>query len=192
MIQQPQYHAEEKYVQLLERARLGEAKAQQQLYNRYLKAMRRIAERITGDTMEAEDVLQEAFLRAFSKLGAFKGDATFGAWLKRIVINTAINHVKRKRMEWLPLDPERIDANQEVLNTSPSSLAMREIYEAIDRLPEGYQAVFKLYLFEGYDHQEIGFILNISEATSKSQFSRAKKKLREILSPRMASYAAVA
>lgn len=192
MIQQPHYHTEEKYAYLLERARRGEARAQHQLYKRYLKAMRRIAERITGDGMEAEDVLQEAFLRAFNKLEAFKGDATFGAWLKRIVINTAINHVKRKRMEWLPLDPERMEVKEEHASSYHAGLSMADIQEAVDQLPDGYQTVFKLYLIEGYDHQEIGTILNISEATSKSQFSRAKKKLREMLAPQLPHYAAVA
>ncbi|MEO0582105.1 MAG: RNA polymerase sigma factor [Bacteroidota bacterium] len=166
--------------QLLIQCQAGDPRAQQVLYSQYLRAMHRVAVRITGDEMEAEDVLQEAFLRAFRNLKNFKGESTFGAWLKRIVINTSINHLKRRRAEWVPLDAERLEVPDEQPAPAPS-VNVQRIQDAISQLPEGYKTVFKLYHFEGYDHQEIGSILNISEATSKSQFSRAKKKLREIL-----------
>ena len=140
-----------------------------------------VSVRITNNYVEAEDILQEAFVRAFKKLHTFKGDSTFGAWLKRIVVNTAINHLRKKRAELVPLDDQRHDIGEEEQRGYESKWDMQEIRQAISSLPEGYRVVFSLYLIEGYDHAEIGTILEISEATSKSQYSRAKKKLREIL-----------
>lgn len=167
---------------LIARCLAGDRHAQETLYRRYTRAMYRVALRITGDSMEAEDVLQEAFVRAFRSLHSFKGDATFGAWLKRIVINTSINHLKRRRNEWVGLDPHQVEvAAEEPSTTAALPWTMEQIQEAIRELPEGYQQVFCLYLLEGYDHKEIGDILNISEATSKSQYSRARRKLRELL-----------
>lgn len=173
----------EKNAHLIELCKMGDPRAQQQVYQKYLRAMSRVALRITGDEMEAEDVIQEAFVRAFRNLTNFKGEATFGAWLKRIVVNTSINHVKRRKAEFVPLEPERLEIPEEHTQAPKyvSTFSMDMIKDAVEQLPDGYRTVFSLYLFEGYDHQEIGNILNISEATSKSQFSRAKKKLRELL-----------
>ncbi|MEL6676140.1 MAG: RNA polymerase sigma factor [Bacteroidota bacterium] len=165
---------------LVNRCKRGDSNAQKELYERYVQAMYNVALRITQDVMEAEDVLQEAFLRAFRHLQNFKGDATFGAWLKRIVINTAINHIKQRkteRLHWDQADGAYWDEPQKEESNTP----MAEIQQAINDLPEGYRTVFTLYQIEGYDHKEISNILQISEATSKSQFSRAKKKLREKL-----------
>lgn len=147
------------------------------------------AMRITRDYMEAEDVLQEAFVRAFKKIDSFKGDATFGAWLKRIVVNTSINHIKKRKLDLVDME----DRHQELAEAPEADgfeldaggLDMDQIRRAIESLPEGYRMVFSLYLLEGYDHQEIGTILGISEATSKSQYSRAKKKLRQLLSQQL-------
>lgn len=137
--------------------------------------------RICNNYVEAEDVLQEAFVRAFKKLETFKGESTFGAWLKRIVINTAINHLRKKRAEFVSLEEERFDICEDEVEKDPCEWSMKEIRHAIEQLPEGYRIVFTLYLLEGYDHAEVGSILGISEATSKSQYSRAKKKLRILL-----------
>jgi RNA polymerase sigma-70 factor (ECF subfamily) len=175
------YQPTERQRQLIERCKQGDAIAQATLYRNYLKAMQRIAFRITGDWMEAEDVIQEAFMRAFSHLHSFKAEATFGAWLKRIVINTAINHLKRRKAEWVPFDPDKFDVAEDEPRSFSSPWNLTQIQEAIQELPNGYRQVFELYQVEGYDHKEIGDILNISEATSKSQFSRAKRKLRQML-----------
>ncbi|MEO0472933.1 MAG: RNA polymerase sigma factor [Bacteroidota bacterium] len=167
---------------LVNRCKEGDRKAQYELYKRYSKAMLNVAARITNDLMEAEDVLQEAFIRAFRNLESFKGESTFGAWLKRIVINTAINHIKKKRAETVDIDEERLEVPDEAYQPEPvSGWELDRVRKAIARLPEGYRVVLSLYLIEGYDHKEIGTILEISEATSKSQFSRAKKKLRQML-----------
>ncbi|MEZ4773431.1 MAG: sigma-70 family RNA polymerase sigma factor [Bacteroidia bacterium] len=168
---------------LVERCKRGDQMAQFELYKKYTKAMYNVAVRITRDAMEAEDVLQEAFVRAFRSLHSFKGDSTFGAWLKRIVINTSINHLKKRKGDFVDIDEVRIDVSEEKPEKGAFSAQwdMNQVREAIMNLPEGYRLVFSLYLIEGYDHKEIGDILGISEATSKSQFSRAKKKLREML-----------
>lgn len=138
--------------------------------------------RITGDEMDAEDVLQESFVSAFKNLQSFKGTASFGSWLKRIVINNAINMVKKRRLDFESVEGKEdegafAEPNQEADITYDVAL----VKEGISRLPEGYRLVLSLYLIEGYDHKEIGQILGITESTSKSQFNRSKKKLREIL-----------
>jgi len=175
------YQPTERQRRLIERCKAGDVSAQAKLYANYSKAMLRTAHRITGDWMDAEDVIQEAFMRAFKNLHSFKAEATFGAWLKRIVINTAINHLKRRKAEWVPLDPEKMEMAEETYERPTMPWNMDQIQNAIGQLPDGYRRVFQLYQMEGYDHKEIGRILNISEATSKSQFSRAKRKLRQML-----------
>ena len=170
---------------LIARCKKGDRKAQYEVYRLYSKAMFNVAMRITQDYMEAEDVLQEAFVRAFKNLESFKGDSTFGAWFKRIVVNTSINHIKKRKMEFVEMEDRFVEAEESDKHIDFESYGsewnMEVIRKAIDKLPDGYRVVFSLYLLEGYDHQEIGNILGISEATSKSQYSRAKKKLREFL-----------
>ncbi|WP_236017331.1 sigma-70 family RNA polymerase sigma factor [Roseivirga sp. E12] len=138
--------------------------------------------RITGSEMDAEDVLQESFLSAFRNLKNYKGTASFGSWLKRIVVNNAINLVKKRR-----LDLESVDDigqfDDRVVETESRDISydVTVVNEGISRLPDGYRVVLTLYLLEGYDHKEIAEVLGITESTSKSQFNRSKKKLREIL-----------
>lgn len=138
--------------------------------------------RIVNNTEEAEDVLQEAFISAFRNLHHYRGDSTFGAWMKRIVINKAINYLHKRKAERMP-DDEQWDIREEevenILEGFPFSV--EQVRGAIDRLPDGYRSVLSLYLLEGYDHAEIGEIMGITESTSKSQFNRAKKKLKDLL-----------
>lgn len=138
--------------------------------------------RILNDTGDAEDVLQEAFISAFKNLNSFKGDASFGAWLKRIVINKSLNLIKKRQIDLVSVDtlPE-VPIDSEYSEFSETSLSVEKIKEAVKQLPDGYRVVFTMYLFEGYDHAEIAEFLGISESTSKSQFNRSKKKLKEIL-----------
>lgn len=132
--------------------------------------------------MDAEDVLQESFVSAFKNLHSFKGTASFGSWLKRIVINNAINLVKKRRFDLESVDgKEDEDAFADTVPETDITYDIAMVKEGINRLPEGYRLVLSLYLIEGYDHKEIGQILGITESTSKSQFNRSKKKLREIL-----------
>jgi len=144
--------------------------------------MYNVGYRIVNNAEEAEDVLQDAFISAFNNLENYRGDSTFGAWLKRIVINKAINYLNKKKPERMPED-DRWDVVEEepvdVLDGFP--FTVEKVRAAMERLPDGYRSVLSLYLLEGYDHGEIAEILGITESTSKSQFNRAKKKLKELL-----------
>ncbi len=166
----------------IERSKKGDIKAQFKLYSLYSKAMYNIALRMLNDMMEAEDLLQEAFSEAFDKLHYFRYESSFGAWLKRIVINRSINHLKKKRVELILseeiLKYERIEDDN---NKEEPEYDMNTILKAISMLSDGYRVVFSLYMLEGYDHQEISEILGITESTSKSQYLRAKRKLQDIL-----------
>ncbi len=166
---------------LIDRSRDGDQGAQSSLYELYSKAMYNTSLRITNNADDAQDVLQESFISAFRNLNSFKGESTFGAWLKRIVINKAINQVKKRKIEFSEFDVERHDTSDESWDDKEIKFGVDQIRDAILQLPEGYRMVFSLYLLEGYDHKEISEILDITESTSKSQFNRAKKKIRKIL-----------
>ena len=158
----------------------GDRSAQQQLYNLYAKAMYNICYRMTNDGDEAADVLQESFISAFNNLSSYRGTASFGAWLKRIVVNKSINHLRSRKMNIVPIDDMDIASESEVRDED-LYMDIGRIRTAIDQLPDGYRVVFSLYLLEGYDHKEISEILGITESTSKSQYNRAKAKLKQIL-----------
>ncbi len=150
--------------------------AQRSLYDRYKKGMYTVAYRITNDFDQANDVLQEAFVKVFRNLGSFRQESTLGAWIKTIVVRTALSHIRRqKRIE--PLEEhhvkDRIDWGH--------SLDSEYLEKAIQALPDGYRAVFVLIEVEGYAHKEVAEMLGISVGTSKSQLFYAKKKLREHL-----------
>lgn len=168
--------------ELVEECLKGSSKAAYQLYKLYSKAMLNTAYRIVGDEDDAKDVVQEAFIKAFEKLAEFQGTATFGSWLKRIVVNQGLNHLRKKA----PLNP--LEEIHQELADDDESQNWEELIGQVDRLksaikllPEGYKVIFSLYMIEGYEHQEIAEILGISLSTSKSQLLRAKQKLKEIL-----------
>ena len=167
---------------MVESCMKGDVRAQYQLYTLYSKAMYNICYRMTNQKEEAEDMLQESFSYAFSKLGSFRFESSFGAWLKRIVVNTCINHLKKKRVDLVytehQSDPPQAD---ESVDYGEIRFQVKRVMKALEKLPEGYRIVFSLYLLEGYDHKEIAEILGVTESTSKSQFLRAKQKIKEIL-----------
>jgi RNA polymerase sigma factor (sigma-70 family) len=140
-----------------------------------------VSMRITNDYAEAEDVLQESFLSAFQNIHSFRGDSTFGSWLKTIVVHNALGVVRKRKAGVISIE------EQDFLDDTPDSgeegpdWQVSQVRKAIQQLPDGYRIVLSLYLLEGYDHKEIAQILEISEATSKSQYSRARKKLLEII-----------
>jgi RNA polymerase sigma factor (sigma-70 family) len=168
--------------ELIQRCRQGDREAYYKVYKLYSRSMFNVGFRIVNNTEEAEDVLQESFVSAFRNLDSYRGDSTFGAWLKRIVVNRAINYVKKKKLERLPED-ERWDVKEEeaVDEFEGFPFSVEQVRSAIESLPDGYRMVLSLYLLEGYDHGEIAEIMGITESTSKSQFNRSKKKLKEIL-----------
>jgi RNA polymerase sigma-70 factor, ECF subfamily len=169
---------------LIEKCRNRDPKAQFEIYKLYYKAMYNTCYRIVNNPDDAEDIMQEAFLAAFEKIDTYNGEVSFGAWLKRIVINRSLDELKKKRAELVPLDPTTTrDDFIEEINFSEDNIEheIERIKEAIKELAEGYKIVLTLYLLEGYDHDEISEILNISSSNSRSQYSRAKKRLKEIL-----------
>jgi len=162
----------------------GDRSAQYALYKQYSKAMYNICYRITNDPDDADDVLQEAYISAFKNLRSFKGESSFGAWLKKIVVNSSINHVKKNKILYTQLDGHDVEHESDI-NDYDIILEIDRIKESLQQLPDGFRTVLSLYLFEGYDHREIAEILQISESTSKSQYNRAKKRLKEILKERI-------
>jgi RNA polymerase sigma factor (sigma-70 family) len=176
-------YTKDKTSELVELCKVGNPVAQREIYNLYIKAMFNTALRIVGDREEAEDVIQESFLDGFMKIGMFRGESTFGAWLKSIVVNKSIAKLRSRKVVL-----EEIDDKMESTFVSDDDDDLEEKMETIERikkgitsLPNGFRVVLNLYLFEGYDHQEIGAILGISEVTSRSQYIRGKSKLLEIL-----------
>lgn len=165
--------------EIVDRCLEGDRTGYEELYRLYSRAMFNVSLRITNDEAEAEDVLQEAFVSAFQYLSTFNQTASFGAWLKRIVVNKALNHIKRRRLDTIPMDDEldMIEGYDEV----DLKYGVDQVKNAMEQLPDGYRTVFSLYLIEGYDHREIAEIMGVTESTSKSQFNRSKKKLIEIL-----------
>jgi RNA polymerase sigma factor (sigma-70 family) len=165
---------------LLDGCKAGDQKAQFQIYKLYYKAMYNTSLRIVSDTMEAEDVMQESFLAAFEKIETYSGTVSFGAWLKRIVINRSLDTLNKKKAVFEDIESHagiRDDSPEESLRNEELDIRVEEVKEAIERLPDGYRVILSLYLLEGYDHDEIAEILKISSSTSRSQLSRAKQKL---------------
>jgi RNA polymerase sigma factor (sigma-70 family) len=170
----------DKNIDLVNGCRRGDRKAQFELYKLYEKAMYSAALRIVNHEAEAEDVLQDAFLDAFTRIGDFRGETTFGLWLRQIIINKSINCLRKRKAEFVNIDGMEI-AEQKAEDRDELQWKVEEVKSAVRRLPDGYRVVLTLYLFEGYDHEEISHILKISETTSRSQFMRAKMKLKNML-----------
>lgn len=173
-------HTEE-LEQILTDCKKQDRSAQFKLYKLYSKAMYNICHRMMNEETDAEDALQEAFVKAFANLNTYKYDATFGAWLKRIVINTCISKIKKRKMLFTDIDDKDFVDVQQV-DYGDVQMDVQKIQRAVSILPEGYRVIFSMYALEGYDHQEIADVMGISVGTSKSQYSRAKVKIKEILS----------
>ena len=142
-----------------------------------------ICRRMLNSVEEAEDLLQESFTDAFLKLDSFRYESSFGAWIKRIVINKCINHIHKRKVELIyPENIGQMDAAEdETVDYENIEMDVKRVHKAVEQLPEGYRVIFSLYAMEGYDHTEISKILGVSESTSKTQYFRAKQKIKEIL-----------
>ena len=173
-------------IDIIEQCKQNNRAAQLKLYNQYCDGMFVVAMRFVKDAMEAEDIVQEAFIKAFAKLNQYKAEVTFGAWLKRIVINKSIDFLKSKTQHLQELEEVHlkvVDDNYQNEWLVDDTITLDEIKLAIQNLPDKYRYVVMLYLVEGYDHQEISEILNITEVASRTQLSRGKSKLKEQLTP---------
>lgn len=143
--------------------------------------MYNIAMRMVANKMDAEDVLQESFVTAFRKIGDYRGEASIGGWIRRIVVNQSINFLQRNKSFFESLEEMGLDVRHESDDKVSGEFSPEKIHEAVKSLPEGCRVVLNLYLFEGYKHREISSMLNISESTSKTQYQRAKFLLKEKL-----------
>ena len=170
--------------QLIEKCKQNNRQAQMQLYNQYCQGMYIVAKRFVKQDAEAEDVVQDAFIKAFSKLHQYEAEVTFGAWLKRIVINTSIDALKAKNQRLVELEElhlKVVDTSEDDKWLVDDAVTINDIKKAINSLSEKYRYVVMLFLIEGYDHQEISEILQISEVASRTQLYRGKLQLQELL-----------
>lgn len=158
----------------------NDRRAQFELYKLYSKGMYNICLRMVNNESDAEDIIQHSFMDVFSKLHMFKFESSIGAWIKRIVINNTINFLKKRKLQISELN-DQIQISVQDDQVDDAHLEIDSVKNALGKLPDGYRVVFNLYAFEGYDHKEIGEIIGVTEATSKSQYSRAKKRIKEIL-----------
>jgi len=172
--------------ELIEGCRKGTRAFQKALYERYCRKMLVVCLRYSKTTAEAEDVVQEAFVKVFQGIKDFRQEAKLETWITRIMVNTALN-AQRKKMYLYPM----LDVTEMVLpdeEVSISGLHVNELLQMIQALPQGCQIVFNLFAIEGYSHKEIATLLGISEGTSKSQFARAKSLLQARISKESTHY----
>ncbi len=172
----------QQHSQLIKKCKQGNRKAQMKLYDLYADAMYIVTCRYISNREDAKDVMQEAFLKAFTRLSQYKEEVAFGAWLKRIVINQSIDTLKKRSFVYEEIDDQTLaivadDASWEI----DISVSKQQIIQTINTLPNIYKYVLHLYLIEGYDHQEISEILDIPVRTSRTQLMRGKTKLKKTL-----------
>jgi len=169
--------------EIIELSKIGNQRAQFQLYRLYSKAMYNICYRMVNTREEAEDLLQDSFCDAFTKLDTFRYESSFGIWLKKIVVNRCINWIRKKKIKLV--FPEELDQSVQMteseIDYEDINMDVKKIHQAIEKLPDGYRIIFSLYALDGYDHAEISEIMGISESTSKSQYLRAKERIKDIL-----------
>lgn len=166
---------------LLSNCLQNDRKAQFHLYDKYSKKIFGVCLRYAKNSTDAEDILQEGFIKVFKYLKDYSGKGSFEGWMRRIMITTALNYYKKKNLLNIDIDPEVIRINLPSDNEILSTMTHDELLVLIRQLPYGYQTVFNLNSIEGYSHKEISKIMNISVNTSKSQLSRAKHSLRKKL-----------
>lgn len=171
--------------ELLDACKKGDSRAQMEIYRLYYKPMYHASLRILGNTMEAEDVMQEAFLVAFRNIGSIDLNVSFGGWLKRIVVNRSLDALRKRKpqMELVADYPDDIESEQGYMTEEGTvDEKVEKVRRALEKLPEKYRLVLTLNLFEGYDHDEIGQILGVTPSTSRAQLSRGKQKLLQLIS----------
>ena len=166
--------------ELIQRCLRRERDAQRQLYDTYSSKMYALCHRYVKSSMDAEDVLVTAFMKVFDKIGQFKSEGSFEGWIRRIMVNEALTHLRRNRAMYLETDLEYADREPDYAQLG-DHLETEDLMNMIQELPTGYRIVFNLYAIDGYSHKEIADQLGISENTSKSQLSRARAHLQKTL-----------
>lgn len=162
----------------------GNQVAQMQIYDNYCQVMFTIACRYLKNEEDAKDAMQEGFLKAFVNIKNYKPEATFGAWLKRIIINQCLDVLRKQKLEFSDDEVEKLQVIEDINWNFDNSISKSEILHAVEQLREKHKIVVKLYLLEGYNHQEISEILSIPVKTSRTHLSRGKVKLRDLLKPK--------
>jgi RNA polymerase sigma-70 factor (ECF subfamily) len=165
---------------LIEGCIKGDRKMQYELYERYAPKMYGVCLRYAANNEEAEDILQEGFIKVFKKIGSFRSEGSFEGWIRRIFVNTAIEQFRKKTYLQPITEQEESTIEGKYLSVL-DSLAEKDIIELVQQLSPGYRTVFNMYVVEGYTHKQIAEALGISEGTSKSQLSRAKLILQELV-----------
>ena len=171
----------EKETLLYQQCIAGEPKAQEALFNLYAPKMLGVCFRYTRSIMEAEDVLQEGFIKVFKYLNSFKNEGSLEGWIRKIMVNTSLNHIKKNKHIAEELEIEKAIGLEADHDTAIQNYDSKLIMEALQALPDGYRVILNLFAIEGYSHKEIADSLGIAESTSRSQFLRAKVVLKRIL-----------
>lgn len=171
------HHQEAQWIRA---CRQGNPAAQRQVYEKYARRMMGVCIRYLGDTVEAEDVLISGFMKVFEKVSQFKEEGSFEGWIRKIMVNEALSHLRRHKRVYLETDLEKADCELDFQSLS-NHLETEDLLGMIEQLPPGYKTVFNLYAIEGYSHKEIADMLQISEGTSKSQLCRARALLQQYL-----------
>ncbi len=174
--------------QLVEACLKGDSRAQKMLFEKYGPKLYGVCMRYSKSQEEAQDMLQDGFVKIFEKLTSYKGEGSFEGWMRRIMVNTCLDEIRRTKKYQGNVDIDdysySLTTNESVL----SELAAKDLLKILQHIPVGYRTVFNLYVIEGYSHKEIAEELEITVSTSKSQFSRAKAMLREILKKQKLGY----
>lgn len=167
------------HMDLVENCKKGDSGSFRKLYDLYARAMYNTSYRILNNVAEAEDVLQESFIDAFKHIHSFENRSSFGSWLKQIVVNKSISALRKSKMHLVDIEGTQVYElpQEEVVDEKEIQMKVAEVRRALAELPDGYRTVLSLYLFEGYDHEEIAGILQIKESTARTQYIRAKQKL---------------
>ncbi len=170
----------------------GDRKMQEELYNRFASKMYAVCLRYANNSDDAQDLLQEGFIKVYKNLHRFRAEGSFEGWVRRVFINSSIEHYRKKQAKLTTVSDKEENTIEDSDISALDSLAERDIINLIQDLSPGYRTVFNLYVIEGYSHKEIGELLGISEGTSKSQLARAKsilqKKVTQYLSDTQKSY----
>ncbi len=166
--------------QLIKDCKAGKSKAQRALYEKYASRMLALCFRYTGNQPEAEDVMMNAFFKVFTKIEQFQSQGSFEGWIRRIMVNESLSHIRKHKNMSVEVDIEKASRQPDIAKIE-ENIAASDLEEMISQLPIGYRTVFNMYAIEGYSHKEISEMLDISESTSKSQLSRARIHLQKKL-----------